>query len=188
MQANGLTDFQNRFVGEYLKDLNATQAAIRAGYSVRSANHDASSILKGPKVKAVIAARQAVLAARLDISQERILQQYAKVAFASLGDFIKIDKRGKPVIDLALIRDRPEELAALSEVSIIEGKVKIKLKDSVEALTHLARHLGMFKQDESGPKQVIEFVFNPAEIGTVKLAPGSQVQPDRDAKGPASSD
>lgn len=69
-----LTDKQQRFVSEYLVDLNATQAAIRAGYSAKTANREGSRLLSKVDVADAIAAKAADKAAALDLSAERVLR------------------------------------------------------------------------------------------------------------------
>lgn len=70
-----LTPRQERFVQEYLVDLNATQAAIRAGYSVKTARQVASENLTKPNVQAAIEARRQVRAARAELSQDWVLRR-----------------------------------------------------------------------------------------------------------------
>src|SRR5690625_847346 len=76
-----LSEKRKRFANEYLIDLNATQAAIRAGYSPKSAGQQGSELLKNPNVRAYIDARLAELSARTGVNQERIMRELARVAF-----------------------------------------------------------------------------------------------------------
>lgn len=69
-----LTDKQRRFVDEYLVDLNATQAAIRAGYAAKTANREGSRLLSNVDVADAVAAKAAEKAASLDLSAERVLR------------------------------------------------------------------------------------------------------------------
>lgn len=69
-----LTDKQQRFVAEYLVDLNATQAAIRAGYSEKTARQVASENLSKPDIAEAIAAKAAERTAAIDLSAERVLR------------------------------------------------------------------------------------------------------------------
>lgn len=69
-----LTDKQQRFVAEYLVDLNATQAAIRAGYSERTAYSQGQRLLKNVEVAKVLSDRAANTSERLDLSAERVLR------------------------------------------------------------------------------------------------------------------
>ena len=154
-----LTPKQARFVEEYLVDLNATQAATRAGYSERTANEQGARLLAHVSVAAAIAAAQQKRSKRTEITQDMVLREYAKIAFS---DIRKVAKWGESVA-IRIEGDGGEETilrhtvallasdtldadtaAAVEEVS--EGKqgLKIKMHDKKGALDSLARHLGMF--------------------------------------------
>ena len=77
-----LTSKQQRFVGEYLVDLNATQAAVRAGYSERTARQIGAENLSKPVVQEAIAQEMEKRAADLEINQKRVLQEFARLAFS----------------------------------------------------------------------------------------------------------
>ncbi len=137
-----LTPKQRRFVDEYLIDLNATQAATRAGYSADTARQMGSENLSKPDVADAIAARRAVLAAKIEVTQERIVEEFARMAF--------YDPSALGVEGIA----GPEDIVKLSEDvrrAIIgwswdkAGNFTLKLADKNAALTNLGRHLGMFK-------------------------------------------
>lgn len=73
---------QRRFAEEYLVDLSATKAAIRAGYNPKSAGKSASENLKKPAIRASIDQAMAELSRRTGVSQERVVAELSKVAFA----------------------------------------------------------------------------------------------------------
>jgi phage terminase small subunit len=147
-----LTDKQRLFCDEYLIDLNATQAAIRAGYSPKTADQQASRLLTNVKVQEYIKGKQGKLADKLEITQERVLQEYAKVAF------FDIRKIYTDLNSLKAIQDIDENSAAAiagievtEESEYIDGtKVntgytkKIKVHNKISALEGLGRHLGLF--------------------------------------------
>jgi len=81
MSSRGLTPKQQRFVEEYLVDLNATQAAIRAGYSARTAEWIGPQLLGKTHVAEAVRAGRESLSKRTEITQERVLQEYARLAF-----------------------------------------------------------------------------------------------------------
>lgn len=81
-----LNEKQKRFVLEYLIDLNATQAAIRAGYSKKTAYSMGQQNLKKPEIQKAIQAKQNKLQHKLEITQERVLGELAQVAFAKASD------------------------------------------------------------------------------------------------------
>src|SRR3954466_9694923 len=76
-----LNDRQARFVAEYLVDLNATQAAIRAGYSPASARTQAADLLTNPNISAAIAEAQAARSRRTEVTADRVVLELARVAF-----------------------------------------------------------------------------------------------------------
>jgi phage terminase small subunit len=158
-----LSPKQVRFIEEYLVDLNGKQAAIRAGYSAKTAETQASRLLRNAKVRAEFERRQAKLAEKLEITQERIIGELAKLGFANMLDYMRRGPDGDPYLDFStLSRD---QAAALTEVTVEDFKdgrgedardvrrVKFKLADKRAALVDLGRHLGIFKDrvEHSGP-------------------------------------
>ncbi|MFQ5534696.1 MAG: terminase small subunit [Sphingomonadales bacterium] len=79
MSSTELTPKQRRFVDEYLIDLNATQAALRAGYSERRARQQGSRLLKYPHVAAAVRQGQGALAQRAQVSAETVLEKLAEL-------------------------------------------------------------------------------------------------------------
>ena len=138
-----LTDKQQRFCDEYLIDLNAKQAAIRAGYSPNSAEQQASRLLRIVKVQNEIDKKMAERSRRTGINQDRVLMEIAKLAFVNIDD----------VIDLHTAEVRAdatkEDLACIQSVKIKPTEFgterEIKLCDKKPNLELLGRHLGMFK-------------------------------------------
>src|SRR2546428_632551 len=80
---------QARFVEEYLKDLNGTQAAIRAGYSAKTANEQAAQNLAKLSIQQAVAAAMAARSARTRVSQDRVLNELARMAFIGVGCLFK---------------------------------------------------------------------------------------------------
>ena len=138
-----LTDKQKRFVDEYLVDLNATAAAKRAGYSEKSASRIAIELLNKTHVSAEIQKRQAKLRGKLEITQERVLEELAAIAFANGTDFATINRNG--LVRLVPTDDLPEDKKK-AVASIKEGQygTEVKLHDKVKALELLGKHLGVF--------------------------------------------
>jgi phage terminase small subunit len=89
-----------RFVLEYLRDGNATQAYIRAGYSPRGAQPSASKLLRDPRIAAAVSAGRQRLVDALEVSVERLAQEYAKIAFANVADYVTTDAEGGLRVDL----------------------------------------------------------------------------------------
>lgn len=138
-----LTAKQNRFVEEYLIDLNATQAAIRAGYSPDTANEQGSQNLAKLSIKNEIDKAMAERSKRTGINQDRVLQELAKIGFAKITDVVDPEtakiKKDATEDDLACIQSikiKPNEWGTEREV---------KLYDKKGALVDIGKHLGMFK-------------------------------------------
>lgn len=139
-----LTEKQKMFVQEYLIDLNATQAAIRAGYSPKTANEQGSRLLAKVSIKEEIEREMAKRSRRTGISQDRVLQEYAKVAFANIEDIVNTDGTLKETATR-------EDMAAVSSIKTKkteDGEEReLKLYDKLKALEALGRHLGIFKNE-----------------------------------------
>lgn len=150
--ANKLTPKQRRFVDEYLIDLNATQAAIRAGYSEKTARQIASEYLTKPHIQAEIQKRQNRLQNKLEITQERVLQELAAIAFANGADFAKVVNIGSlPTVEMIPTEElSPEKLPAIAGIKATQTGVEVKLHDKVKALELLGKYLGTF---DGGPAQ-----------------------------------
>ena len=80
-----LTPKQSAFVEEFAIDMNATQAAIRAGYSAKTAKEQATRLLSNVYVAAEIARGRAARSERTGITADRVLQELARVAFFDIG-------------------------------------------------------------------------------------------------------
>ena len=147
---------QQRFVEEYLADLNATQAAIRAGYSRRTARQVGHENLTKPDIADAITETMQARSARTEITQDMVLEELAKIAFADIGDFIEWGPQGVRIKSSGELRDgRSRALADLHATKAAKGvQVKFKHHNKLVALELLGRHLGMFV----GPKEE-----NPAE-------------------------
>lgn len=143
-----LTPKQACFVEEYLVDLNATQAAIRAGYSERRASEFGYSLLQKNTVQGAIEAAQRERSARTGVTADRVVQEIARVAFSSLRDVATWGPSGVQVRPDDEIT--PEAAAAIAEISETNTGVKVKLHNKVAALEQLARHVGLYN-DRASP-------------------------------------
>lgn len=135
---------QQRFVEEYLIDLNATQAAIRAGYSPKTATQIASENLSKPNISAAIARAMAERSKRTGITQDRIVTELAKVAFLKLTDIV--DDEGRIREDAT-----DEDRACLESIKYkrtdsdtgCSEEREVKASSKLKALELLMRHTGM---------------------------------------------
>jgi len=142
-----LTPKQQRFVEEYLVDLNATQAAIRAGYSSDSAAEQGSRMLRNVKVRACIDQAMAERSKRTGINQDRVLIELARLGFINAVDLINSDdatiKQNASRDDTAAILSVKVKVIPTEDGEIVEREVK--MNDKIKALELLGKHLGMFK-------------------------------------------
>ena len=180
------TPKQSAFVGEYLIDLNATQAAIRAGYSVKTAKEQATRLLSNVHVAAAIASAKFERSRRTNITADRVLQELARVAFFDIA------KAFNP--DGGLLPSRPDGRGhaqsalvgiELSEIRDGDGVVvgtlkKVKIADKLVALDQLARHLGLLndKLTLKGDAENPLLVLLQRVQGTVLPVPHERVDED----------
>lgn len=141
---------QQLFVLEYLACWNGTQAAIRAGYSAKTAHITAGELIRHPAIATSIAAAQAKRAKRLEISADRVIAKIAKIAFGDIRQLFNEDGTPKRPDELdadaaALVRD-----VEVSYVVTRDGRLtnyKLKLHDKLAALVTLGKHLGLFAEN-----------------------------------------
>jgi phage terminase small subunit len=143
-----------KFVDEYMIDLNATQAAIRAGYSPKTAGAQGSRLLKRVDISAQVAARRKEQSDATGFTAQKVLKELALIGFANMADYMRVGPEGLPVLDFSALTR--EQAAVLTEVTVEETqegprdnpyevrKVKFKLADKRAALVDLGKHLGLF--------------------------------------------
>jgi len=150
--AADLTPKQAAFVSEYLVDLNATQAAIRAGYSPHTAKEQASRLLSKANVAALIKEKSDAISTRLEITAERIRAELARIAFSDLTEVATWEKDSLELIKSA---DLSEDAArALREVvaTTTQGehgtttRLHVKQHDKLAALKLLAQMEGLLRE------------------------------------------
>jgi phage terminase small subunit len=150
-----LTAKQQRFVEEYLIDLNATQAAIRAGYSEKTAYSIGNENLSKPEIAKAIEAAQIERSKRTEITADRVLSELGKLGFSNMMDYMRIGSNGDPFTDFsAITRDQAAAIAEVTVEDFKDGrgedvrdvrKIRFKLTDKRAALVDIGRRLGMFK-------------------------------------------
>ncbi len=149
------------FVREFLVDGNATQAAIRAGYSPRSAVHSAKRLLRMPAITEAIAKAQAEAAKRNEITVDRVLQELSRIAFHDPSKIVTVSKR--QAVRITPTEDLDEDSRRCVEsVGESQHGLRIKLLDKTKALELLGKYLDMWVDrheitgDDGGPIVVVQ--------------------------------
>lgn len=143
---------QEKFVLEYLKDLNATQAAIRAGYSKKTAGSQAFDLLKKPEIAQAIADKHGKTLNKLEVTAERIIQERARLAFFDPRKLF--DDKGEPIHVSQLDDDTAAAIAGMDVVTQGNGDVgfatvlKVKLADKNASLTALEKINGLYSSGD----------------------------------------
>ena len=144
-----LTDKQARFVDEYLVDLNATQAAIRAGYSAKTAGQIGEQNLKKLEIQKAIRERQEELKMKTEITQEWVVERYRRIVegcdkrlFFNDDGSVKPPSQWSAEMGMAV---QGFEVQELGDEGLAVSVSKLRFQDAKAALDSLARHLGMFK-------------------------------------------
>ena len=137
-----LTPKQARFCEEYIVDLNGTQAAIRAGYSAKTATETAARLLIYVNVQANIAKLQQARSERTQIEADQVINEFGSIAFGSLKGLIEI-KDGKLTITDST-KWTPQQWAYIKDVKKTSDSVSITTHSKTSALESLGKHLGMF--------------------------------------------
>lgn len=145
-----MTPKRSRFVQEYLIDLNAAEAARRAGYSRRTARAIGSHLLTKVEVCRALDAAMAERNQRTSASVDRVMTELGRIAFFDVAEVFDADGRPRQLDDMS-----PEARAAIAGVEVIEqvdadgrptGRVRrLKIADKLAALKKLGEHLGMFE-------------------------------------------
>lgn len=178
-----LTDKQKRFCDEYLANgYNATQAAISAGYSENTSYSIGQENLTKPEIAKYLNERRDKVANKLEINQERIISELAKIAFGDIAHIYNEDGSLKPLHEIEESArgaiagiDTYEEKSAFGEETITQGTVKkVKLWDKLKALDQLTRMLGYYEKDNKQQKGADVVVNNvtvtPEEAKTISKA------------------
>jgi phage terminase small subunit len=134
-----------RFVDQYVRDCNATQAAIRAGFSRQSANYYGPYLVRQPEMAVAIAARMAQETRRLRILADRVVLELMRIAFSDIRAYLTQDGKTGAVTLKPAAALEPDQTAAilfLSTGSRNHGP-SLRLHGKKRALAALARHLGL---------------------------------------------
>lgn len=146
-----LTRKQERFVAEYLVDLNATQAAIRSGYSVKTAANQGHENLRKPEIASAVAAGQSKALERAELSATRTLEEARRIAFGNAQDFFDTDGNLIPIHKLTR-----EQASSIASVEVVKKNLqagdghtdtihKLKTWDKPRVLEQLMKHFGLLE-------------------------------------------
>lgn len=165
---DSLTDKQKAFCEEYIVDLNATQAAIRAGYSKKTADVQGPRLLGNVRVAEEIERLKRARSKRTQITADRVLEELATIGYSKITDYLEVvekdvvvgykkDDKGQHDYEQPIIRTKkvveiketkemdPEAIKAVSEIKQGANGISLKLYDKPSALEDIGRHLGMWK-------------------------------------------
>lgn len=157
MAERKLTPKQQRFVDEYLVDLNATQAAIRAGYSKKTAKEQAARLLTKANTQAELQKRRKKIEKKLEISQESVVNELIAIIRANGADFAKVvgtKETGAHVEFVPTDSLPPEKLCAIASIKENAQGMEVKTHDKLRAMELLGKFMGWFEQkdsDSAGP-------------------------------------
>ena len=159
-----LTPKQSRFVAEYLIDQNATQAAIRAGYSKKTASSQGERLLRNVEIAAAVGVKQDQQLAKLEITAERVLQELARIAFVDVRAFYRDDGTLKQMTELDA-----DAAAAIAQFDVLKQNVtsgdgqldtvhRIRFVEKIRALELLAKRFGLVKEqvEVTGLNELVE--------------------------------
>ena len=96
-----MTPKQQRFVEEYLVDLNATQAAVRAGYSEKTAEQQGCRLLRNTQVAAAVQQAQQARSERTETTADDVLRELGALAFSDMAHYIRFDEGGDILLDFS---------------------------------------------------------------------------------------
>lgn len=167
-----LTPKQLLFVKEYLIDFNATQAAIRAGYSKKTARSQGQRLLTNVDICTEIQKSVNERAERTEVTADRVVLEYARIAFLNPAKFFTM-------VDDTVLLDfndcQEDEIRAIAEIQqemYVEKdgtetgqtvkKTKLKFHNKLNALDALAKHTGVYERDEEREKEEAKEIIKEA--------------------------
>lgn len=150
MAERKLTPKQQKFVAEYLIDLNATQAAIRAGYSAKTAKEQAARLLTNANIAAELEKRRGKIEKKLEISQEQIIAELAAIALSNGADYAKVIGDGVSSYVEFTPTDQldPMKLKAIASIEESQNGMKVKTHDKLRAIELLGKFMDWFDQQK----------------------------------------
>lgn len=151
-----LNDKQKRFAHEYIVDLNATQAAMRAGYSPQTSHAQGHALLRHPEVQKMVSELKAALAEKTDTTAQQVVAELKLIAFSDIGNVLKVDKYGRVQVEclddlppeyrrcIESIKQTTTEVPGPDGEGVVEKvQLSVKLHPKVRAIELLMDHLGL---------------------------------------------
>ena len=166
--ANPLSNKQKKFCEEYIIDFNGTQAAIRAGYSEKTANPISAQNLAKLSIQSYVQELMKQREKRTEITADMVVKELAKVAFLSIDEFLDNSGEVKALNDLSDNAKGALSSYSVKRVNLGEGEfidVPIfKMHDKIKSLELLGKHLGLFEKaivttDENNQQKVLKVVY-----------------------------
>lgn len=168
-RAKKLNPKQQRFCEEYIIDLNATQAALRAGYCANTVNKSGPANLVKVGIRDEICRLKAKRSERTEIKVDDVVWELAKIGFSNLADYMTVDEDGEMHLKDFEQIDR-SKLAAVESIKVNMTRNKdgereyittqFKLHSKINALEQLGKHLGIYERDNEQrvPKEIINLL------------------------------
>lgn len=169
-----LNEKQIKYAHEYTKDCNQTQAAIRAGYSAKTAYSQAERLMRNVEVKKLIEKLKIQQQERTNVTADMVINELAKIAFSDISRVFTPDNAIK---DISLIDEK--DTAAIASVEVDEtvkiddagenfvtgATKKVKLWDKLKALDALGKHFGIFEKDNKQKEAASVTIFQLPDNG-----------------------
>jgi phage terminase small subunit len=183
--AAGLTEKQRLFVFEYLRDFNATRAAMAVGYSKKTAYSIGWELLRNPEVQAEIKRQKEIRAEELGLDVKRIIAELMKIAFTDISDILEFGQRDEPVFDengaliinphtgmpytqkrnFVVLKNADEvDSTVIGEVKQTKEGVSVKLHDKMRALEKLERYIPYLTEEEKLRIEKLKVDIKSAEL------------------------
>ena len=168
---------QERFVKEYLIDLNASKAVVRAGYSKSNARHQGSRFLSNANISQHIQYYLQERSKKMDIKAQDVVRELAGIGFSDMSHFIEMGDKSKAealsrddfdsdedyqdeynrlimAFRVRSFEDMGNSIKAIEEINVtVKGGINIKLKGKIKALELIGKHIGMWNYEpESGER------------------------------------
>lgn len=166
-----MTPRRQLFVEHYAGSWNATQSAMNAGYSAKTAYSQGQQLLKKVVIQEALAKEVKRMRTENAITVDRVLEEYRRIAFAQTTDMVTVKGGWVTIADTDDLT--VEQKAAISEIhQMKEGGVKVRFHSKIAALEALGKYFALFTErveiENVGPPPVINVVFKKAETPTVE--------------------